>query len=230
MPVNEYGQMIGEPVDDTPGVLPSLVRIEGQYTIIEALSVEKHAEDLLAVYGPDSPREMWTYLFQPPVENLEELIVALKQMLERKDRFYYAIIDKATGKALGTLSLMRIDQANRVIEVGAVTFTPALKHTRMGTEAQFLLARYVFEELNYRRYEWKCDALNLPSRKAAERLGFVYEGTFREAVIYQGRTRDTDWLSMMDQDWPQVKACLEAWLKSENFDEEGHQLKSLRDC
>lgn len=230
MPVNEYGQMIGEPVDDTPGVLPSLVRIEGQYTIIEALSVEKHAEDLLAVYGPDSPREMWTYLFQPPVENLEELIVALKQMLERKDRFYYAIIDKATGKALGTFSLMRIDQANRVIEVGAVTFSPALKHTRMGTEAQFLLARYVFEELNYRRYEWKCDALNLPSRKAAERLGFVYEGTFRQAVIYKGRTRDTDWLSMIDKDWPQVKACLEAWLKSENFDEEGHKLKSLRDC
>ena len=230
MPVNGYGQMIGEPVDDTPGVLPSLVRIEGQYTSIEALSVEKHAEDLLAVYGPDSPREMWTYLFQPPVENLEELIVALKQMLERKDRFYYAIIDKATGKALGTFSLMRIDQANRVIEVGAVTFSPALKHTRMGTEAQFLLARYVFEELNYRRYEWKCDALNLPSRKAAERLGFVYEGTFRQAVIYKGRTRDTDWLSMIDKDWPQVKACLEAWLKSENFDEEGHQLKSLRDC
>ena len=230
MPVNEYGQMIGEPIDDTPGVLPSLVRIEGQYAIIEALSVEKHAVDLLVVYGPESPREMWTYLFQPPVENLEELIVALKQMLERKDRFYYAIIDKATGKALGTFSLMRIDQANRVIEVGAVTFSPALKHTRMGTEAQFLLARYVFEELNYRRYEWKCDALNLPSRKAAERLGFVYEGTFRQAVIYKGRTRDTDWMSMIDKDWPQVKACLEAWLKSENFDEEGHQLKSLRDC
>ena len=230
MPVNEYGQMIGEPVDDTPGVLPSLVRIEGQYTIIEALSVEEHAEDLLAVYGPESPREMWTYLFQLPVENLEELIVALKQMLERKDRFYYAIIDKATGKALGTFSLMRIDQANRAIEVGAVTLSPALKQTRMGTEAHYLLARYVFEELKYRRYEWKCDALNLPSRKAAERLGFIYEGTFRQAVIYKGRTRDTDWLSIIDKDWPQVKSRLEAWLKSENFDEEGHQLKSLREC
>ena len=230
MPVNEYGQMIGEPVDDIPGVLPSLVRIEGRYTIIEALSVEKHAEDLLAVYGPDSPREMWTYLFQPPVENFEELIVALKQMIERKDRFYYAIIDKATGKALGTFSLMRIDQTNRVIEVGAVTFSPVLKHTRMGTEAQFLLARYVFEVLNYRRYEWKCDALNLPSRKAAERLGFIYEGTFRQAVIYKGRTRDTDWLSMIDKGWPKVKVRFEAWLKSENFDEEGNQLKSLREC
>ena len=122
MPVNEYGQMIGESVDDTPGVLPSLIRIEGRYTTIEALSVEKHAEDLLAVYGPDSPREMWIYLFQPPVANLEELMVALKQMIEQKDRFYYAIIDKATGKALGTFSLMRIDQANRTIEVGSVTF------------------------------------------------------------------------------------------------------------
>ena len=230
MPVNEYGQMIGEPVDDTPGVLPSLVRIEGQYTILEALSVEKHAKDLLAVYGPESPREMWTYLFQPPVENLEELIVAIKQMIERKDRFYYAIIEKATGKALGTFSLMRIDRANRVIEVGAVTFSPALKQTRMGTEAHYLLARYVFEELNYRRYEWKCDAPNLPSRKAAERLGFIYEGTFRQAVIYKGRTRVTARMSMIDKDWPKVKARFESWLSPDNFDENGQQIKSLREC
>ena len=231
MPVNEYGQMIGESMEGyTPGALPSIDFLEGRYARIEALSVEKHAEDLLAVYGPDSPREMWTYLFQPPVANLEELMVALKQRIERKDRFYYAIIDKATGKAMGTFSLMRIDQTNRVIEVGAVTFSPALKHTRMGTEAQFLLARYVFEELNYRRYEWKCDALNLPSRKAAERLGFIYEGTFRQAVIYKGRTRDTDWLSMIDKDWPKVKARFEAWLRPENFDKNGHQIKSLRQC
>ena len=230
MPVNEYGQMIGEPVDDTPGVLPSLIRIEGRYTIIEALSVEKHAKDLLAVYGPDSPREMWTYLFQESVADGEELVSLLNQMLARKDRFYYAIIDKTTGKALGTFSLMRIDQVNRVIEVGAVTFSPALKQTRMGTEAHFLLARYVFEELNYRRYEWKCDALNLQSRKAAERLGFVYEGTFRQAVIYKGRTRDTDWLSMIDKDWPQVKARLETWLAPKNFDKNGQQIKSLRQC
>ena len=231
MPVNEYGQMIGEPVDDTPGVLPSLVRIEGQYTILEALSVEKHAEDLLAVYGPDSPREMWTYLFQEPVADMEELVSLLNQMLDRKDRFFYAILDRETGKALGTFSLMRIDQANRTIEVGAVTFSPALKQTRMGTEAHYLLARYVFEELNYRRYEWKCDALNLPSRKAAERLGFVYEGTFtfRQAVIYKGRTRDTDWLSMIDKDWPQVKARLETWLAPKNFDKNGRQYKSLRE-
>lgn len=230
MPVNEYGQMIGEPVDDTPGVLPSLVRIEGRYTIIEALSVEKHAEDLLSVYGPDTPREMWTYLFQESVEDLKELVNLLNQMLARKDRFFYAILDRETGKALGTFSLMRIDQNNRVVEVGTVIFSPKLRGTRIGTEAQYLLARYVFEELNYRRYEWKCDALNLPSRKAAERLGFVYEGTFRQAVIYKGRTRDTDWLSMIDKDWPQVKARLETWLAPKNFDKNGQQIKSLRQC
>ena len=230
MPVNEYGQMIGESMEGyTPGELPSIDFLEGRYARIEALSVEKHAEDLLAVYGSDSPREMWTYLFQEPVEDMKELVNLLNQMLARKDRFFYAILDRETGKALGTCSLMRIDQANRVIEVGAVTFSPALKQTRMGTEAHYLLARYVFEELNYRRYEWKCDALNLPSRRAAERLGFVYEGTFRQAVVYKGRTRDTDWLSMIDKDWPQVKTRLEAWLHPENFDKNGRQYKSLRE-
>ena len=231
MPVNEYGQIIGESVvGHTSGKLPAIDFLEGRYARIEALSVEKHAEDLLAVYGPDTPREMWTYLFQEPVADMEELVNLLNQILARKDRFFYAILDRETGKALGTFSLMRIDQANRTIEVGAVTFSPALKQTRMGTEAHYLLARYVFEELNYRRYEWKCDALNLPSRKAAERLGFVYEGTFRQSVIYKGRTRDTDWLSMIDKEWPQVRARLEAWLHPENFDKNGQQIKSLRQC
>ena len=230
MPVNEYGQMIGESVvGHASGKLPAIDFLEGRYTRIEVLSVEKHADDLLAVYGPDTPREMWTYLFQEPVADMEELVSLLNQMLARKNRFFYAILDRETGKALGTFSLMRIDQANRTIEVGAVTFSPALKQTRMGTEAHYLLARYVFEELNYRRYEWKCDAFNLPSRKAAERLGFIYEGTFRQAVIYKGRTRDTDWLSMIDKDWPKVKARLETWLAPKNFDKNGRQYKSLRE-
>ena len=230
MPVNEYGQMIGESMEGyTPGELPSIDFLEGRYARIEALLVEKHAEDLLAVYSPDTPREMWTYLFQEPVADMEELVAVLNQMLARKDRFYYVIIDKATGKALGTFSLMRIDQNNRVIEVGAVTFSPALKGTRIGTEAQYLLARYVFEELNYRRYEWKCDALNQASRKAAERLGFTYEGCFRQALVYKGRTRDTDWLSIIDQEWPAIKERFEAWLDPTNFDENGQQKQSLAD-
>ena len=230
MPVNEYGQIIGESVvGHTSGKLPAIDFLEGRYARIEALSVEKHAEDLLAVYGPDTPREMWTYLFQEPVEDMKELVNLLNQMLARKDRVFYAILDRETGKSLGTFSLMRIDQNNRVIEVGTVIFSPELRGTRIGTEAQYLLARYVFDELNYRRYEWKCDALNMPSRRAAERLGFVYEGTFRQAVVYKGRTRDTDWLSMIDKDWPKVKSSLEAWLTPENFDKNGQQYKSLRE-
>jgi len=231
MPVNEYGQIIGESVvGHTSGKLPAIDFLEGRYARIEALSVEKHAEDLLAVYGPDTPREMWTYLFQEPVEDMKELVNLLNQMLARKDRFFYAILDRETGKSLGTFSLMRIDQNNRVIEVGTVIFSPELRGTRIGTEAQYLLARYVFEELNYRRYEWKCDTLNLPSRKAAERLGFIYEGTFRQAVIYKGRTRDTDWMSMIDKDWLKVKARFESWLSPDNFDKNGQQIKSLRQC
>ena len=230
MPVNEYGQIIGESVvGHTSGKLPAIDFLEGRYARIEALSVEKHAEDLLAVYGPDTPRDMWTYLFQEPVADMEELVNLLNQMLAREDRFFYAILDRETGKALGTFSLMRIDQNNRVVEVGTVIFSPKLRGTRIGTEAQYLLARYVFEELNYRRYEWKCDALNRSSKRAAERLGFVYEGTFRQAVVYKERTRDTDWLSMIDKDWPKVKSRLEAWLVPENFDKNGKQYKSLRE-
>ena len=230
MLVNEYGQMIGESMEGyTPGELPAIDFLEGRYARIEALSVERPAEDLLAVYGPDTPREMWTYLFQEPVADREELVSLLNQMLARQDRFFYVILDRETGKVLGTFSLMRIDQNNRVVEVGTVIFSPELRGTRIGTEAQYLLACYVFEELHYRRYEWKCDALNLQSRRAAERLGFVYEGTFRQAVVYKGRTRDTDWLSMIDKDWPQVKTRLEAWLRPENFDQNGQQYKSLRE-
>ncbi|WP_066914417.1 GNAT family N-acetyltransferase, partial [Streptococcus sp. DD12] len=207
---NAYEQPIGDALPDfTPGRLPAIEVIEGQYTKIERLSKAKHFEDLYQVYGPDSPREMWTYLFKGPVANREEWQSFFDDLLTAQGRFYYAIVDKKTKRALGTFSLMRIDQANRCIEVGAVTYSPALKATRQATEAQYLLARYVFEDLGYRRYEWKCDALNAPSRRAAERLGFQYEGTFRQAVVYKGRTRDTDWLAMIDQDWPKLKERFE---------------------
>ena len=204
-------------------------RLEGRYVIVECLSKDKHGADLYEVYGPDSPADMWTYLFQNPVQSQEEWSALLDQMLAAQDRFYYAIVDKESGKALGTFALMRINRGSRVIEVGSVTYSPQLKRTRLATEAQYLLARYVFEELEYRRYEWKCDALNQPSRYAAERLGFIYEGTFRQAVVYKGRNRDTDWLAMIDKDWPAVKIRLEKWLSPDNFDENGQQIKALSD-
>ena len=228
MRMNELGQPIGDALlDFQPGDLPNLERIEGQYVIIERLSKDKHGADLYEVYGPDSPVDMWTYLFQTPAQNQAEWSQKLDQMLAAQDRFHYAIVDKESGKALGTFALMRIDRNNRVIEVGAVTYSPKLKRTRLATEAQYLLARYVFEELEYRRYEWKCDALNQPSRRAAERLGFTYEGRFRQAIVYKGRNRDTDWLSMIDTDWPAVKSRLEKWLSPDNFDENGQQIKAL---
>lgn len=230
MKINELGQPIGDALPNfKPGDLPKMERLEGRYVIVECLSKDKHGADLYEVYGPDSPADMWTYLFQNPVQSQEEWSALLDQMLAAQDRFYYAIVDKESGKALGTFALMRINRGSRVIEVGSVTYSPQLKRTRLATEAQYLLARYVFEELEYRRYEWKCDALNQPSRRAAERLGFTYEGTFRQAVVYKGRNRDTDWLAMIDRDWPAVKTRLEKWLSPDNFDENGQQIKALSD-
>ena len=230
MKINELGQPIGDALPNfKPGDLPKMERLEGRYVIVECLSKDKHGADLYEVYGPDSPADMWTYLFQNPVQSQEEWSALLDQMLAAQDRFYYAIVDKESGKALGTFALMRINRGSRVIEVGSVTYSPQLKRTRLATEAQYLLARYVFEELEYRRYEWKCDALNQPSRYAAERLGFIYEGTFRQAVVYKGRNRDTDWLAMIDKDWPAVKISLEKWLSPDNFDENGQQIKALSD-
>lgn len=230
MKINELGQPIGDALPNfKPGDLPKMERLEGRYVIVECLSKDKHGADLYEVYGPDSPADMWTYLFQNPVQSQEEWSALLDQMLAAQDRFYYAIVDKESGRALGTFALMRINRGSRVIEVGSVTYSPQLKRTRLATEAQYLLARYVFEELEYRRYEWKCDALNQPSRYAAERLGFIYEGTFRQAVVYKGRNRDTDWLAMIDKDWPAVKIRLEKWLSPDNFDENGQQIKALSD-
>lgn len=230
MKINELGQPIGDALPNfKPGDLPKMERLEGRYVIVECLSKDKHGADLYEVYGPDSPADMWTYLFQNPVQSQEEWSALLDQMLTAQDRFYYAIVDKESGKALGTFALMRINRGSRVIEVGSVIYSPQLKRTRLATEAQYLLARYVFEELEYRRYEWKCDALNQPSRYAAERLGFIYEGTFRQAVVYKGRNRDTDWLAMIDKDWPAVKIRLEKWLSPDNFDENGQQIKALPD-
>ena len=230
MKINELGQPIGDALPNfKPGDLPNLERLEGQYVIVECLSKDKHGADLYEVYGPDSPADMWTYLFQNPVQSQEEWSALLDQMLAAQDRFYYAIVDKESGKALGTFALMRINRGSRVIEVGSVTYSPQLKRTRLATEAQYLLARYVFEELEYRRYEWKCDTLNEPSRRAAERLGFTYEGTFRQAVVYKDRNRDTAWYSMLDTEWEQRKHRLLQWLDPKNFDAHGQQRTSLRE-
>ena len=229
MITNQYNQPIGEALADfSVGATPHITLLEGNYCRLERLSVAKHLDNLSDFYleakvvMPD-----WTYLSIAPAKNKEELHALLTKQEAAADPYFLAIIDKQTQKAVGTLALMRIDPKNRVIEVGWVNYSPALQRTCMATEAQFLLAKYVFEVLQYRRYEWKCDSLNAPSRRAAERLGFVYEGTFRQAVVYKGRSRDTAWFAMIDKEWEANKRALEQWLSPENFDSQGKQRKSL---
>lgn len=229
MRYNDYQQPIGDALPDyCAGETPSIDCLQGRYCRLEKLDAKRHGNDLYEVYGPEAPEPSFTYLSLNPVADRAELETLLKRMEESTDPYYLTVIDQ-DGRAVGTLALMRINPAHRVIEVGSVTYGERLKRTRAATEVQYLLAQYVFETLHYRRYEWKCDALNEPSRRAAERLGFTYEGTFRQAVVYKGRNRDTAWYSMLDTEWEQRKHRLLQWLDPKNFDVHGQQRTSLRE-
>lgn len=224
--VNEFNQPVGELLPDwEPRSFPGELTSVGLYTIVTRLSMA-HCESLYDAYSRTDHRN-WTYLFDDPPTTYDAFKENIQEKIANKEYIFYSVIDKETNKALGTFSLMRIDQSNGVIEVGNVNFSDDLKRTRISTEAHHLLAAYVFEELEYRRYEWKCDSLNAPSMKTAKRLGFTYEGTFRHAVIYKNRSRDTSWFSMLQEEWPFHKEAATKWLASENFDDEGVQVKRL---
>jgi len=181
-----------------------------------------------AVLGHD---EVWDWLGDGPYVREEDLFAALEAKETGAAARFFAILPRqasgAVGTAVGYASLMRIDASNGVIEVGNVMFSPQLQRTPAATEAMYLMARYVFEELGYRRYEWKCNALNLPSRRAALRLGFAFEGIFRQHMVIKGQNRDTAWFSMLDSEWPERKQAFEAWLAPENFDADGRQKRAL---
>ena len=226
--LNEFGQAIGEPVPGwTPRERPADVTLTGTWCRVEPLDAARHADDLYAAYRSAPDQRMWTYLSTGPFETAAAYRSFAEGAARGTDPKQYAVIDLKTGRAVGTLGLMRQDPGNGVIEVGFVTFSPLLQQTPLSTEAQFLLMAYVFDTLGYRRYEWKCDSLNAPSRKTALRLGFRYEGLFRQAVMYKGRSRDTAWFSIIDKEWPLVKRAFAAWLAAENFDEAGRQRESL---
>ena len=167
------------------------------------------------------------YLFQEPFRELEPYRAWLEQVAKADDPLFHAIVDLATGKAVGVATFMRIDPAHGVIEVGNINYSPLLQRQPGATEAMFLMMQRVFDELGYRRYEWKCDSLNAPSRAAALRLGFTYEGLFRQAVVYKGRNRDTAWFSITDGEWPALKRAHEQWLAPDNFGADGRQKQSL---
>jgi RimJ/RimL family protein N-acetyltransferase len=210
----------GVAVDPTPAPMPGDVTLKGRYGFVERLSVARHGDALWATMGGQD--HIWAYI--PAGKAFDE--AGLKGYVaaceSNKERMFYAVVD-GNGKAVGFLSLMEIRPAMRVIEVGNIVYSPALQRTPLGTEAQYLIARYAIETLGYRRYEWKCDSLNAPSRRAAIRLGFIWEGRFRNAVVHKGRNRDTDWFSIIDLEWPRVRKALDDWLDDRNFDAMGRQ-------
>jgi RimJ/RimL family protein N-acetyltransferase len=223
-PHPQTGQPVGLPVDPTPAPRPGPVTLKGRYGRLEKLTPAHAAELWEAFAGHD---QVWTYISTDgPFATAAEFVPFLEKRAASDDPYAYAIIDPS-DRAVGYLTLLRIEPAMRVIEVGHVLYSPALQRTPLGTETQYLLARYVFETLGYRRYEWKCNALNAPSWRAALRYGFTYEGTFRQHIIAKGRNRDNAWFSMLDSEWPARKLNFERWLAPDNFDSEGRQKTSF---
>ncbi|MEM7534036.1 MAG: GNAT family protein [Chloroflexota bacterium] len=228
--INQFGQPIGFPLDDwTPCPPPSRVPMTGTYCTVEPLSVTKHRADLANVFVHNSMDSDWTYLPYGPYKKKVPYSAWLASIEPSEDPLFHAIIDNDTHEAVGIASYLRIEPAVGVIEVGHIHFSLRLQKTPAATEAMFLMMRRVFDDLGYRRYEWKCDALNAPSRAAAQRLGFTFEGIFRQATMYKGRNRDTAWFSILDSEWPQLKNRFEQWLSADNFDTDGYQKVRLQD-
>lgn len=226
--VNALGQPIGDPVPGwTARPRPPKTPVEGLYCRLEPVDPNRHAEDLFVAWRADTTGQGWTYLAYGPFESAEAFHAWMVKTCLGDDPVFYAVIDRKTGKAVGLMSYLRIDPAVGVIEIGHIGLSPALQQTVASTEAQFLMMQRAFDELGYRRYEWKCDDLNTPSRRAAIRLGFQFEGVFRQATIYKGRNRDTAWYAIIDRDWPRLRAAFERWLLPENFDVNGRQILSL---
>ena len=217
------GQPVGVQVDATPARRPGPVTLDGRYGRVERLAQHHDAALWKTVNGHD---HVWTYMSYGPFADFPAFSEWLAGRVKLDDPYSYAIIDRS-GQAVGIATLMEIRPAMRVIEVGNIVYSPALQRTPLGTETQYLLASYVFETLGHRRYEWKCNALNAPSRRAALRYGFVFEGVLRQHMIAKERNRDTAYYSMLDSEWPARKAAFERWLAAENFDADGRQRVSL---
>jgi RimJ/RimL family protein N-acetyltransferase len=225
---NHLGQPIGLPLPDwTARPRPPRTPIAGRFCRVEPFDVARHAADLHAAYGADGEGRLWTYLPYGPFTSLDDYTKFVTRTYLNDDPLFHTIVEAKSGRAIGVASLMRIDPGPGVIEVGGIAYSPALQRTPAATEAMFLLMRRAFDDLGYRRYEWKCDVLNAPSRAAAKRLGFRFEGIFRQATVYKHRSRDTAWFSILDREWPALKAAFERWLAPENFDATGHQRVSL---
>ncbi|MGF1734086.1 GNAT family N-acetyltransferase [Photobacterium satsumensis] len=225
---NPLQQPIGAPMPDWQGAsIPEPVTLAGQFCRLEPLHPSRHGNDLFEAFSADLEQRLWTYMFMGPFEDKDCFFQWLAPLEQSRDPLFFAIIDPATDQAVGIASYMRIVPQMGVIEIGNFLFSAKLQKTPAATEAIHLMLKHAFETLGYRRCEWKCDSLNHPSRRAAERLGFSYEGLFRQAIVYNGRNRDTTWYAIIDSDWPQISSAHQAWLSPENFDNSGQQKKRL---
>jgi RimJ/RimL family protein N-acetyltransferase len=221
--LNHLGQPVGFVVPDwKPAQAPTAEPLEGRYCRVERLDPDRHAESLFHANALDREGRMWTYLSYGPFDRLESYREWAEQHARSQDPLFHAIVDRDSGRAVGIASYLRIDRQNGVIEVGHLAYSPLLQRTRAATEAMYLMMKHAFDS-GYRRYEWKCNSLNLPSRAAAKRLGFTFEGVFRQAVLWRGRNRDTAWFSILDTEWPRLDAAFRQWLDPRNFDAAGGQ-------
>ena len=201
--------------------------MRGRLATVAPLDPAAHEQTLFeGTHGPDREK-LWLYMGAGPFTDRAAFRVYLDKLAASDDPLSFTISDNSSGRAVGHASYMRMAPEHRVIEVGNIFYTTSLARSAAATEAMYLMARHIFEDLNYRRYEWKCNALNAPSRRAALRLGFSFEGIFRQHMIQKGRNRDTAWFAMLDHEWPARKARFEAWLRPENFDESGRQRAQL---
>ncbi len=228
--VNEYGQPIGKPIDNWKGCkYPDADLLSGSYCQLRRLNIADHGASLYESLSiPDSER-LWTYLSYGPFEEFDSYKAWLTSCTKSTDPLFYAILDKKGNNVLGIMSYLRITEKVGVLEIGHILFSQKLQRTSMATEAIYLMLKYAFDELGYRRVEWKCDSLNALSTKAAKRLGFKYEGEFAKATIYKNRNRDTKWFAIVDSEWAVLKLAYQAWLHPSNFDELGAQKRSLQE-
>jgi RimJ/RimL family protein N-acetyltransferase len=218
---------VGAPVPEwTPRPPPPRGPLEGHWARLEPLEAATHADSLFDAYALDRDGRLWTYMFQGPYTDREEFRRWVADCSPSRDPLFFAIVDRRTQRAVGVASYLRIEPAHGVIEVGHLTYSPLLQRTAAATDAMYLMMRQAFG-LGYRRYEWKCDSLNAASRRAALRLGFTFEGIFRQAIVYKGRNRDTAWYSIIDREWPALEAEYRRWLDPANFDAAGRQRTPL---
>jgi RimJ/RimL family protein N-acetyltransferase len=202
--------------------------MRGSHVVLRPIDPDRDAKALFALsHEPDGDPSIWTYLPDGPFESVEEYRRSLEAAASSEDPVYFAILGVPDERPLGMCAYMRITPEFGVVEIGHIWFAPELQRTTAASEAIFLLARHVFDDLGYRRLEWKCNSLNAPSMRAADRFGFSFEGTFRNHLVVKGRNRDTAWFSIIAEDWPTIRAGFEAWLRPENFDEAGRQRRSL---